>query len=346
MRSSVVPLARPANDSGDSSTGILKALEKMDLLAPGDRPRITSAGNGVSSDIYRVDLGWGTVCVKRALPMLKIAGEWTLPVERNVFEREWLKIARAVVGESVPGVLGELPGMFAMDYLDPERYTAWKTQLHEGDINPSTAAEIGRMIGRIHAATANNFAVAQRFASDRIFRAARIEPLLLATAHAHPSASARLKHLAMTTERIKLALIHGDLSPQNLLIGPKGPVLIDAECAWYGDPAFDIALCLSHLLLNCIGQPQWRNNYLTCYDALCAAYAQRVTWEMPEQTDERAALLLPALLLANVHGRLPAEYLPQECDREHVAGFARKLLLDPMVRLAAVRESWRRSLSS
>ena len=29
------------------------------------------------------------------------------------------------------------------------------------------------------------------------------------------------------------------MSPKNLLVGPDGPVLLDAECAWYGDPAFD-----------------------------------------------------------------------------------------------------------
>jgi len=43
--------------------------------------------------------------------------------------------------------------------------------------------------------------------------------------------------------------VHGDVSPKNILVGPKGPVLLDAECAWFGEPAFDLAFCLNHLLL-------------------------------------------------------------------------------------------------
>jgi hypothetical protein len=50
-----------------------------------------------------------------------------------------------------------------MEYLDPDRHTSRASLLEKSDINSSTAAEIGRMLGRIHAATANNFAVAQRF---------------------------------------------------------------------------------------------------------------------------------------------------------------------------------------
>ncbi len=32
----------------------------------------------------------------------------------------------------------------------------------------------------------------------------------------------------------KMALVHGDVSPKNILVGPKGPVFLDAECAWWG----------------------------------------------------------------------------------------------------------------
>ena len=347
MRRNLEPnsMALPAIDSGDSPTGMIDALEKMSLLAQGDRARIVLMGTGGSSEIYRVELGWGTICVKRALPKIKFIGDGTLPPERGSFEYEWLKLARVIVGDAVPGVLGEQPGLFAMEYLDPDRHTSWASLLEKGDINPSTAAEIGRMLGRIHAATANNFAVAQRFATDRIFHAARIEPLLLATAEAQPLVASRLRQLAMNTERNKLALVHGDFSPNNFLIGPKGPVLLDAECAWYGDPAFDVALCLSHLLVECVLHPQWRDYYLTCYTAFCAAYAQRVTWEMPAQADERAALLLPALVLAHAYGRVPSDSMPHNSDKERIAGPARRILLDPVVRLGAMREAWRHALS-
>ena len=334
-----------ADPDAEFSTDLMTELEEMGLAAPDEQVRITQLGCGVSSDIFRVDLEWGSICVKRALPKLRVSGDWALPVGRSGFECEWLKIARIVVGESVPDVLGERSGLFAMEFLDPARHSAWKTQLCNGNINPSTAAEIGRTIGRIHSATANNVAVARRFASQRIFDAARVEPFFLQTAQAQPAVAARLRQLAADTAKTRLTLIHGDLTPKNVLVGPKGPVLIDAEFACHGDPAFDVALCLSHLLLKCAWRPQWRDYYLTCFDAFWAAYAQRVTWESPDWTNERAAMLVPALMLARVHGRLRAEYLQTDGNRDRVARFACSLLTEPVMRLAAVRESWRRALT-
>ena len=87
------------------------------------------------------------------------------------------------------------------------------------------------------------------FANDATFEAIRIEPYLRATARAHPSLAGRFDALAGETLATKRALVHGDVSPKNILKGPHGPVFLDAECAWFGDPAFDLAFCLNHLLL-------------------------------------------------------------------------------------------------
>jgi len=336
---------RPASaEAGETPTELLQAIKKMGLLAAGDNPLMTPLAGGVSSDIWRLDLAWGKVCIKRALPTLRVSADWQAPVERSDYEREWLKFARSVVGESVPEVLGSLPGVFVMEYLDPEQYPAWKSQLCDGNISPSTAAEVGRTIGRIHAASANNPALAQRFNTDQIFRAIRLEPYLIAAARAQPDVAQQLMQLVEITSNTKRALVHGDVSPKNVLVGPKGPVLVDAECAWYGDPAFDVAFCLNHLLLKCVWRPQWREAYLKCFDAFLATYMQRVIWERPEELDERAARLLPGLMLARVHGKSPVEYIREFGDAERVSAVARTLLREPVVRLSAVRETWRMAL--
>ena len=51
----------------------LSALERMGLIEAGDTPVFTPLTGGVSSDIVRVDLARGPVCVKRALPKLRVA---------------------------------------------------------------------------------------------------------------------------------------------------------------------------------------------------------------------------------------------------------------------------------
>jgi aminoglycoside phosphotransferase (APT) family kinase protein len=61
--------------------------------------------------------------------------------------------------------------------------------------------------------------------------------------------------LADRTAASRITLVHGDVSPKNILHGPSGPVLLEAECAWYGDPAFDPAFCSAHLLLKTVWKP-------------------------------------------------------------------------------------------
>jgi hypothetical protein len=53
--------------------GMLEALARLGLLGPGETPRFARLTGGVSSDIWRVDLVHGPVCVKRALAKLRAA---------------------------------------------------------------------------------------------------------------------------------------------------------------------------------------------------------------------------------------------------------------------------------
>jgi Ser/Thr protein kinase RdoA (MazF antagonist) len=147
------------------------------------------------------------------------------------------------------------------------------------------------------------------------------------------------------TAATKAALVHGDVSPKNILVGPKGPVFLDAECAWYGDPAFDLAFCLNHLLLKCLAVPAATAGFLGCFDALAETYLGGITWEPAAALEARAAHLLPGLLLGRVDGKSPVEYLTQEADKECVRAVARRLLDRPALRLGAVRAAWRQQLA-
>jgi aminoglycoside phosphotransferase (APT) family kinase protein len=138
--------------------------------------------------------------------------------------------------------------------------------------------------------------------------------------------------------------VHGDVSPKNILIGPEGPVFLDAECAWYGDPAFDLAFCLNHLLLKCLWNPGAKDALRACFDALAEAYLAGVTFEPRLALEGRAASLLPALLLARVDGKSPVEYLTDDAQKDTVRRVARRLLADPPERLAAVRDAFHGSL--
>jgi aminoglycoside phosphotransferase (APT) family kinase protein len=279
--------------------------------------------------------------VKRALPRLRVAQQWEAPVERNRYERQWLQTARAALPSAAPEVLAwdDAAGVFAMAYLD---FPVWKKLLAEGRADAPFAARVGSSLAAIHAATANDRAVAERFPTDAIFHAIRLEPYLLATAKVHSALSGKLGYLAQRTASTKRCLVHGDVSPKNILVSPAGPVFLDAECAWYGDPAFDLAFCLNHLLLKSAWVRAARDRFMACFDSLYGAYLAGVTWEAPDAVEERTATLLPGLLLARVDGKSPVEYLDSS-QQARVRAAAIDLLGDGGRSLEKLREAWQRS---
>ncbi len=311
-------------------------------LAEADAAAAPLSG-GVSSDIWRVETPRGPICVKRALAKLKVDADWFAPIGRNAFEVAWFEAVAAVVPDAVPRILAHDPvrGLFAMSYLDPDSHPVWKSELAAGRTDPAFAEAVGATLGRIHAATYRDDAVAAAFETDEIFQAIRLEPYLLATAEAHPDLAPQLRALAATTADTKIALVHGDVSPKNILCGPDGPVFLDAECAWYGDPAFDVAFCLNHLLLKCLWNRTAWDGYKACFHDLCQGYAGTAP---DDEILRRAAALLPGLFLARIDGKSPVEYVVDDYDKNIVRAFAPRFLTSPAEHPIEVCDAWHATL--
>lgn len=326
-----------------NTDAIINALRNAELIARDETPVLEALTGGVSSDIWKVETAGGTVCVKRALSKLKTKKTWHAPLERNASEAEWIRTVAAITPDAVPRILAEDrdAGLFVMEYFDPARYPVWKQQLRDGQVEPETAAAIGATLGMIHAATAGSDDIRRSFATDDIFHPIRIEPYLLRTADAHPDLKERLHRLADITGNTRKTLVHGDVSPKNILIGPNGPVFLDAECAWYGDPAFDLAFCLNHLLLKCIWVPAATEGFLECYTACAVHYLEYVDWEPAEYLEQRTAALLPGLMLARIDGASPVEYITDDIDRNRVRRAAGAALRDPSETLADISRRFR-----
>jgi aminoglycoside phosphotransferase (APT) family kinase protein len=336
-------------DTPPGNGDIAAALRRMGLAAPGEAVRLVPLAGGVSSDIFLARLACGPVCVKRALAQLKVAADWRAPTERSRYEVAYLRFAASVAPGSVPEVLAddERSLAFAMPYLDPGTHPVWKQLLRDGHADPEFARRVGHLLATIHGASADRADLAREFATDAAFHAIRLEPYLEASAREHPDLAPALLALSARTADTRRALVHGDVSPKNILAGPHGPVLLDAECAWFGDPAFDLAFCLNHLLLKAIWRPANRGAYARCFQALAGAYMSSVRWEPAAELEARAATLLPGLLLARVDGKSPVEYIRADANRDWVRGFARDRLgparSAPGTRdqtLAALADAW------
>ncbi len=329
------------------TAALTESLRGLGLAARDEDPRYQALTGGVSSQIWRVDLRSGTVCVKRALPKLRVEREWLAPIERNQYEFAWLRVVSAIAPYAVPRLIAHdaEQNLFVMEFLSPESHPLWKAELRHGRADPAFAAQLGRLLALIHRTTAHDPAIAAEFTTDAIFHSLRLEPYLEATALRHPDLAPILYRLVQTTAASKHALVHGDASPKNILVGPRGPVMLDAECAWYGDPAFDLAFCLNHLLLKCLWTPAASADFMGCFDALREAYLGDVAWEPADVLEARAAALLPALFLARVDGKSPVEYLSAE-DQDRVRRVARLLIRAGPERLETIRRTWAKELEN
>jgi len=323
---------------------IVAALRSLGMVADGASPWLTRLPGGVSSDVYRVDQLAGPVCVKKVLPKLNVSADWRAPVERVHSEAAWFRFAGLIVPGFVPTVLAEdlTSHLFVMNYFDPATHPCWKNLLRDGIVDPAFAACVGGIIARIHRASAGSKALQEQFATQDFFMALRIDPYLLTAAKAHPDRAMRIREIADELAAARIALMHGDLSPKNILVGPDGPVILDAETACYGDPAFDLAFCLNHLLLKCVWKPVHINGYCVSFAALRDAYLSRVDWEDAQSLERRASALLAALLLARIDGKSPVEYLTAARDRDFVRAAARDYLVRPEFSLEDIRQDWER----
>ncbi len=335
------------SSTADSQAVIASSLHRLGLVAADESIVMSPLTGGVSSDIWKVQLASGALCVKRALPQLRVKQLWEAPVKRNRYEVAYLRFAQSVIPGAVPRIIAhdEEAGLFVMEYLEPARHPVWKFQLRDGFVVPNTARMVGAQMARIHSASANDANIAAQFPTDDIFYSIRLEPYLDATARVHRDLAPRLKELVDTTFNTKRVLVHGDIAPKNILVGPHRPIFLDCECAWFGDPAFDLAFCLNHLLLKCLWRPAASAEFFGAFTDLAQTYLSYVNWEPRAEMEQRTAHLLPGLFLARVDGKSPVEYLTDEGDKNKVRRCARNLLMKPVNTLDKIHTAWQNELA-
>jgi aminoglycoside phosphotransferase (APT) family kinase protein len=309
-------------------------IAELGLGSAADVHSVIPLTGGVASDIAQVRMKDSSLCVKFALPKLKVAEDWRAPVHRNAAEYAWLSVAARILPEAAVRLYGRSEALhgFAMEFLEGEAVYLWKTALLDGLAPPRVARDVGDMLGRIHAASAGDGFDVAPFQNRDDFFTLRIEPYLTFTATRHPAVAPQLTVLAAQLYEASDVLVHGDVSPKNILVRSQGPVILDAECATMGDAAFDPSFCLNHLALKAAHLPDNRAALLRQMTAFWDGYRPYVHWEDPAELEARVCRLLPALLLARVDGKSPAEYI-DEATRTRVRTTALALLTSSIRRL-------------
>ena len=306
-------------------------LLELGLITAADDIHATALTGGVASDIAKVTVGNKTYCVKFALHKLKVKADWFAPIQRNRAEYAWLKFASEVNPDGAVELFGQSDAMngFVMTFINETDSYLWKDNLLAELPDKQEAILVGGALGRIHAASIQEGFDKCAFMNSDDFHTLRIEPYLLHTAKQHTDISSGIENVSAELNRSEQVLIHGDVSPKNIMFRSGHPVILDAECATMGDPSFDVAFCLNHLILKAIHLAQSRKRYIDNAQELWRTYELHVKWEATADFEFRLCRLLPMLMLARVDGKSPVEYLTS-VQQNLVRSISRHYIFSPV----------------
>ncbi len=256
-----------------SESNVFAYLRGVGLLTQGEEARVEEAGEGNINWVRRVrGQAAGSFVLKQARPALERFPEYTVSTERIIFEARYYELTERFDQDGVrPRVL----------HFDPvERILVLEDLGHAerldhalargGDVAPALGLLAG-FLGAVHAGTRNPD-LAARFANDDMRRLHGEHIFVLPYRENDFPLPAGLRESAREiwcdhtlVNAIGAAharyleplgaLVHGDVQPSNVLLDGQRPVLLDAEIAHVGDPAFDVGTLLAHVLLADCARP-------------------------------------------------------------------------------------------
>ena len=320
----------------------MRALRRLGLVSPGDQVSLSPLTGGVSSEIFKVEIGERIFVVKCALAKLRVAADWQAPRSRNRHEADWFETVAQILPDAVPRILArdDEAGLFVMEYFDPVSYPLWKGLLRDGQVDVEFAAEVGRRLAWIHAATALNAEIADRFATDSIFHAIRLEPYLETAARCHPEVCGSFDDAVTADSCAKNRAGAWRYQSEKHSCGTAWPGVSGCRMRLVRRPGIRSRLLSESSFVEVRMEPRGRAAVPGRVRKLAEAYLDACDWETRAGLEVRAGHLLAALFLARVDGKSPVEYITAQADRELVRQTALPLIAAGVDSPFAVQRAW------
>lgn len=299
-------------------------LRAAGVLPADTSVEVTELGWGISNLVLKLVWSNGCVVVKQSLPKLRVTADWPFDRDRTLVERDCLILLGQLVPGAVPDVVfcDEQRYVLVMSCV-PVRGELWKAALMAGRVDTRVAARAAELLARVHLGAASVKGARDRFADQTVLIQGRTDPYHVTAATAHPELASAIEHEVERMLATRVTLTLGDYSPKNIFVFEDRVMAIDFEVAHWGDPAFDVAFCLTHLVLKALHFGSGGDEYLAAAGRFWARYRQLA----PRLASEEAVVReLGCLLLARIDGKSPVEYIQREGTKDQARDLAADLI--------------------
>ena len=304
---------------------VLPYLRERGLLT-GDATVEVLTG-GVSCVVLAVSNSEVDLVVKQALPELKTKAKWVADQRRAIVEANAMRVYHQITPDSVPELIDCDPEEFSLTMSRlPHTCTNWKIDMLEGRIHPEMGSELGLILAKWHNTAAISPEIKDKFMEDSLFEQLRVAPFYRAVSKVNPQLTEVIERLIAEITQIKVTLVHGDFSPKNIMATTENrPIVLDFEVAHIGNPVFDLAFLLAHLLCKTIRATDQNEKELLISTAtqFLSKYQETSELSVAQSLPHHIALIA----LARVEGVSPVNYL-DEPSQQRLVVITKTALLD------------------
>ncbi|HXH48297.1 MAG TPA: aminoglycoside phosphotransferase family protein [Terriglobia bacterium] len=300
---------------------------------------IRELGGGVSNFVSLVEGPGIRWVAKQSLGKLRVKDNWTSQRERVFREAAAIEALGSILNGAVPQVVHvDYTNFLYVMTAAPEDSVVWKKVLLDGEVSVRVAESAGRLLATMIKASQSDPSFREQFADRTVFDELRIDPYYRTTAARCEEARHALEELIEDSWKIQTSLVHGDYSPKNMLVRGGVVFLIDFEVVHWGDPAFDSAFLLNHLMLKSFHQPQFVDLYSQAAQAFWQALVTDLSGAQTVDFESMTVRHLGGLMLARMDGKSPVEYIHDEGVKSQVRRTAKRLLAERPGSLRAALE--------
>jgi len=296
---------------------VVAYLIEKEVISATDFAEVEVLTGGVSNVVLAITTADKKLVLKQALAELKVAEKWEADQRRAIVEANAIALFHKLSPDQVPNLV----------FLDPERFilildrvpvgsTVWKTDLLDGVINPDVAGVLGTTLAKWHNFGETNKEARLQFMEDSLFEQLRIDPFYRFVSAKNDLLKPVIDKLIAELEGDKTTIVHGDFSPKNIMVGMDENVyILDFEVTHVGNPVFDLAFLLAHLLCKLFrtNEPLQAKMLIASADNFVAAYedVREITESLPLHT--------ALIALARVEGKSPVNYLDKQQQAQLVS---------------------------